>query len=52
MHDVPPDCTAVGNPARIVKRDGARVDEELPRTVLPEHSIPITDGEAIGVEPG
>lgn len=26
LSEVPPDCTAVGAPARIVKRDGARVD--------------------------
>ncbi|MDH5566170.1 MAG: serine O-acetyltransferase, partial [Myxococcales bacterium] len=34
MHDVPPGCTATGMPARIVKRAGVRVDEELPRTRL------------------
>jgi serine acetyltransferase len=42
MHDVPPDCTAVGTPARLVKRDGMRVDEELPRTRLSDRSIPVT----------
>ena len=41
MHDVPPDCTAVGTPARLVKRGGMRVSEELPRTRLSERSIPI-----------
>jgi serine O-acetyltransferase len=41
MHDVPPDCTAVGTPARLVKRDGMRVDEELPRTRLSDRSIPV-----------
>jgi serine O-acetyltransferase len=41
MHDVPPGCTAAGTPARIVKRDGRRVDEELPPTRLSEHSIPV-----------
>ncbi len=41
MHDVPPDCTAVGTPARVVKREGVRVSEELPRTRLSERSIPI-----------
>jgi serine acetyltransferase len=41
MHDVPPDCTAVGTPARLVKRSGLRVDEELPRTRLSERSIPV-----------
>jgi len=28
--DVPPNCTVVGAPGRIVKRDGKRVDEKLP----------------------
>lgn len=32
MHDVPDDCTVTGTPARIVKRNGIRVDEELPKT--------------------
>jgi serine O-acetyltransferase len=41
MHDVPPDCTAVGTPARLVKREGVRVSEELPRTRLSERSIPV-----------
>jgi serine O-acetyltransferase len=41
MHDVPPNCTAAGAPARIVKRDGERVDEPLPRTQLSERSIPV-----------
>jgi serine O-acetyltransferase len=41
MRDVPADCTAAGTPARIVKRDGRRVDEELPETRLSEHSIPV-----------
>jgi serine O-acetyltransferase len=43
MHDVPPGCTAAGTPARIVKRSGQRVDEELPRTQLSEASIPVPD---------
>lgn len=43
MHDVPPDCTAVGNPARIVKERGERIERALPATVLPEHSIPIPE---------
>jgi serine O-acetyltransferase len=42
MHDVPPDCTAVGTPARIIKRNGKRVDEDLPRTRLSERSIPVS----------
>jgi serine O-acetyltransferase len=41
MHDVPPDCTAVGTPARLVKKEGMRVSEELPRTRLSERSIPV-----------
>ena len=41
MHDVPAGCTAVGMPARVVKRDGRRVDEELPATRLSDASIPI-----------
>ena len=41
MHDVPPDCTAVGTPARLIKRGGMRVSEELPRTRLSERSIPV-----------
>jgi len=45
MHDVPPGCTAVGTPARLVKRAGKRVDEELPRTQLSERSIPVMGPE-------
>jgi serine O-acetyltransferase len=41
MHDVPAGCTAVGVPARIVKRDGRRVDEDLPRTQLSPASLPV-----------
>jgi serine O-acetyltransferase len=41
MHDVPANCTAAGTPARIVKRDDVRVDEELPRTQLSNRSIPM-----------
>ena len=43
MHDVPPRCTAVGTPARLIKRDGVRVNEELPRTQLSERSIPVAE---------
>ena len=43
MHDVPPGCTAVGTPARLIKRAGVRVDEELPRTQLSERSIPVAE---------
>jgi len=41
MRDVPANCTAVGTPARIVKRDGVRVESELPRARLSEASIPV-----------
>ena len=43
MHDVPADSTAVGTPARLVKRGGVRVSEELPRTRLSERSIPVSE---------
>jgi serine O-acetyltransferase len=46
MCDVPARCTAVGIPARIVKRDGLRVDEELPRTRLSAASIPALEPDA------
>jgi len=39
MRDVPADTTVVGVPARIVKRGGQRVEQELCRTVLPEGAI-------------
>jgi serine O-acetyltransferase len=48
MHDVPPDCTAVGAPARIVRRDGRRVDEALPGTRVPETSLPVAGGPEAG----
>lgn len=35
MHDVPPNCTVVGTPARIVRQDGRKVDLPLPRTNHP-----------------
>jgi serine O-acetyltransferase len=41
MRDVPAGVTVAGTPARVVKRDGARVDEELPVTRLSEASIPV-----------
>ncbi len=41
MHDVPAGVTAAGVPARIVKRDGVRVDEPLPRTTLSDRSVPV-----------
>jgi serine O-acetyltransferase len=39
--DVPPHCTAVGTPARIVKRDGEATDEELPRMRPPLGAEPV-----------
>jgi serine O-acetyltransferase len=51
MRDVPADCTAVGNPARIVKQDGRRVERELPLTVLPERSIPRPEAPPAGALP-
>jgi len=44
MHDVPESCTAAGTPARIVKRNAKRVDEELPRTRISDASIPVDSG--------
>ena len=41
MHDVPANSTAAGTPARLVKRRGKRVDEELPQTELSPRSIPV-----------
>jgi serine O-acetyltransferase len=45
MHDVPPRCTAAGAPARIVKRNGTRVNEPLPSTRLSDRSIPVAASE-------
>jgi serine O-acetyltransferase len=42
MCDVPANCTAVGTPARIVKRDGVRVEADLPRALLSDASIPVS----------
>jgi serine O-acetyltransferase len=41
MHDVPPNSTVVGTPAKIVKRDGLKVDADLHPTVLSEHSVEV-----------
>jgi serine O-acetyltransferase len=38
-HDVPAFSTVVGTPARIVKRNGQRTDEELPRTIPPDGAV-------------
>ena len=32
MRDVPSNCTVAGTPARIIKRNGERCDDDLPRT--------------------
>ena len=40
-HDVPAFCTVVGTPARIVKRDGERTDEDLPRMSPPPEAEPV-----------
>lgn len=40
-HDVPAHATVVGTPARIVKRGGTRVNEELPHSVLPPGAVEI-----------
>ncbi len=40
MCDVPPDCTVAGTPARIIKRDGFRTEEDLPRTRYRELAEP------------
>ncbi len=39
--DVPPCCTVVGAPARIVKRDGERVDEDLPLMSVSPDAMPV-----------
>ena len=39
--DVPAHSTVVGTPARIVKLDGRRVDEELPRSIAPLDAVPV-----------
>ncbi len=51
MHDVPAGCTAAGTPARIVKRDGRRVDEPLPPTQLSDRSIPVVLSSEAHAEP-
>ena len=35
MHDVPPNTTVAGIPARIIKQDGERCDRDLPKTKVP-----------------
>jgi serine O-acetyltransferase len=39
MRDVPSNCTVVGTPAKIIKRDGVFVDEDLPKTVVPPETM-------------
>ena len=41
IKNVPENSVAVGVPARIVKRDGRRVSEDLPRTTLSDASVPV-----------
>ncbi len=36
MHDIPADCTVVGTPGHVVRRNGEPADEMLPRTPEPE----------------
>ncbi|UCE85289.1 MAG: serine O-acetyltransferase [Deltaproteobacteria bacterium] len=48
MHDVPPNSTVIGIPARLVKRDGARVDLALEPTELPATAIPVPDAAERG----
>jgi serine O-acetyltransferase len=36
MRDIPSNCSVVGTPARIIKRNGVACDEELPKTVYRE----------------
>jgi len=40
-HDVPARCTVVGTPARVVKLNGQRVDQPLPRTVPPPGAVAV-----------
>jgi len=49
MRDVPARTTVVGTPARIVKRDGVRVDEELPPAAV--SSDPFRDLGIVGLSP-
>jgi serine O-acetyltransferase len=39
--DVPAHSTVVGAPARVVKLEGERVDEELPRMIPPSGAVPV-----------
>ena len=39
LREVPPNCTVVGNPGRIVKRNGERVGDRLDHTKLPDPVI-------------
>ena len=36
LEEVPPNCTAVGVPARVVKRDGVRVCNDLDQIHIPD----------------
>lgn len=39
MHDVPPNCTVVGVPGKIVKQNGKKVNKELTKTTLGEGKL-------------
>jgi serine O-acetyltransferase len=39
LREVPPNCTVVGNPGRVVKRNGERVGDRLDHTQLPDPVI-------------
>ena len=49
MHDVPANSTVVGTPARIVKLDGKRVDQEMSPTEISEESIPVAISNEISI---
>ena len=36
LEEVPPNCTAVGVPARVVRRDGVRVNDDLDQIHIPD----------------
>jgi len=39
MRDIPSNCSVVGTPAKIIKKDGVSAVEELPKTVVPAEAI-------------
>ncbi|MEA3297319.1 MAG: serine O-acetyltransferase EpsC [candidate division Zixibacteria bacterium] len=40
MRDIPSNCSVVGTPAKIIKRDGVSCDQELPKTTEPNREQP------------